>query len=57
VKIGSGGSPVMPEDDFFGRGHFAVMPGEAYMMLRGVFWRHREPFSSPPRPISRPGRF
>ena len=26
-------------------------------MLRGVFWRLPEPFSSPPRPILRPGRF
>ena len=27
------------------------------MMLRGVFWSLPEPFSSPPRPILRPGRF
>lgn len=27
------------------------------MMLRGVFWSRPELFSSPPRPILRPGRF
>ena len=27
------------------------------MMPRGVFWSFPEPFSSPPRPILRPGRF
>jgi len=29
VKIGSGGSPVMPEHDFSAPGHSAVMPGKA----------------------------
>lgn len=51
------GSPVMPGHDFSVAWHFAVMPGEVQVMLRGVFWSPRELFSSPARPNLRPGRF
>lgn len=57
VKIGSGGLRAMFAADFSAAGHFAMMPGKGLMMLRGVFWSLPEPFSSPPRPILRPGRF
>lgn len=42
---------------FSAAGHFAVMPGNVESMLRELFLRPPEPFSSPARPFLRPARF
>jgi len=57
VKIVSGGLRAMFAAEFSGRRGFAVKPAKLSVMLRGVFWSLQEPFSSPPQPILRPGRF
>jgi hypothetical protein len=57
LKIVSGGLRAMFAAEFSGRRGFAVKPGKLQVMLRGVFWSPPEPFSSPPPPILRAGRF